>query len=69
MLEHGGMVETSMRTRGGNRLAVVALAALVLAVVAVVGLIRWNDHRADQERVDGYYCTLEGVSPGDPRCD
>lgn len=40
--------------------------ALVVAVLAVVGAVQRQ--REDRERVDRIYCTLEGVSPLDPRC-
>lgn len=40
--------------------------ALVVAVLAVVGAVQ--QQREDRERVDRLYCTLEGVSPLDPRC-
>lgn len=40
---------------------------IALAVVAalVVVFIQVRAARADAERVDGYYCTLEGVGPFD----
>ena len=39
---------------------------LVVAVLAVVGAVQ--QQREDRARVDRLYCTLEGVSPLDPRC-
>ena len=40
--------------------------ALVVAVLAVVAVVQ--QQRDDRARVDRLYCTLEGVSPLDPRC-
>lgn len=41
------------------------LGALALAAVVVVVISQANAARAKGERVDGYYCTLSGVSPFD----
>ena len=40
--------------------------ALVVAVLAVVAVVQ--QQREDQAHEDRIYCTLEGVSPLDPRC-
>lgn len=40
--------------------------ALVVAVLAVVAVVQ--QQREDRAHVDRLYCTLEGVSPLDPRC-
>ena len=40
--------------------------ALVVAVFAVVAVVQ--QQREDRAQVDRIYCTLEGVSPLDPRC-
>ena len=40
--------------------------ALVVATLAVVAVVQ--QQREDREREDRIYCTLEGVSPLDPRC-
>ena len=39
---------------------------LVVAVLAVVAVVQ--QQREDRAQVDRIYCTLEGVSPLDPRC-
>ena len=39
---------------------------LVVAVLAVVGVVQ--QQREERAQVDRIYCTLEGVSPLDPRC-
>ena len=40
--------------------------ALVVAVLALVAVVQRQ--REDREFQDRIYCTLEGVSPLDPRC-
>lgn len=65
----GGMTEASASARRWwtrDRIATVAiLGALVLAAVIVVAISQANAARAKSERIDGYYCTLSGVSPLD----
>lgn len=39
---------------------------LVVAVLAIVGTVQ--QQREDREHQDRLYCSLEGISPLDPRC-
>lgn len=61
-------VEKASWWTGSRKATAIIWGALVLvvAVLAVVGAIQ--QQREERAYVDRLYCTLEGVSPLDPRC-
>jgi len=52
--------------RRTNRSLLIAAAVLAVVILAVVAVVQVNANSAENDRVHGYYCTLE---PLDPQCD
>lgn len=48
-----------------NRALLIWGIAIAVLIAAVVVFVQVRAAQADAERVDGYYCTLEGVGPFD----
>ena len=61
-------VEKASWWTGSRKMTAAIWGALVLvvAVLAIVGTVQ--QQREDREHQDRLYCSLEGVSPLDPRC-
>lgn len=53
---------------GSRKATAIIWGALVLVVAALAVVAVVQEQRRDREFADQLYCSLEGVSPLDPRC-
>lgn len=62
-----GVEKTSWWT-GSRKATAIIWGALALVVAALVVVATVQQQREDRAHEDRLYCSLEGVSPLDPRC-